>query len=291
MEQTMILQDGRQLGFIEYGDPFGVPLILLHGTPGSRIWFETDDFAARDIGVRLIATDRPGFGLSDQQPSRTLIDYAADIKQLADYLLLPTFSVLGVSGGGAFAAAIAHKLSNRVDHCLLVSAATPFHNGKPPHDMSKENKIAFFLSKRLPFVMKWITNAQRNMLFNKPDKYLQALKQGGGHLPQWDNAFLQDDAILRVTLVQNQEAFRQGVDGTLYESQLLTKDWGFTLQDVHVPLHIWHGEADTLSPISEMKRLAEQLPHAKTYFIANGGHFLTEDEQLWKEMLQTVVAK
>lgn len=288
MEQTITLQDGRKLSYIEYGDPFGQPLILLHGTPGSRIWFAEDDPLAQKLGIRLIATDRPGFGLSDQQPNRNFIDYACDIEQLVDHLQLQYFSVLGVSGGGAFAAAIAYKLPERVKHCLLVSSATPFHNGKPAKDMSKENKIAFFLSKRLPFLMKLMSNAQRNMMINKPEKYLTALKQGGKHLPAWDNAFLQDDDILQVTLIQNQEAYRQGVEGTLYESQLLTKDWGFTLQDITVPLHIWHGEADTLSPISEMKRLTQNLPHANTHFITDGGHFLIENEQLWLNMLETV---
>ena len=140
----------------------------------------------------------------------------------------------------------------------------------------------------LPFVIKFINNAQRKILETNPGKYKAALKQGGKHLPDWDNAFLQDDDILEATVMQNREAYRQGVDGALYESKLMTIDWGFQFQNISVPIHVWHGESDTLSPISEMKAIVQHLPKVKTHFIENGGHFLTEDEELWEAMLAVV---
>ncbi|MEM1503821.1 hypothetical protein RG959_10435 [Domibacillus sp. 8LH] len=66
-ENMMTLADGRKLGFWEYGDKQGVPVFLFHGTPGSRIWFLKDDDIANTLGIRFIATDRPGYGLSDQK--------------------------------------------------------------------------------------------------------------------------------------------------------------------------------------------------------------------------------
>ena len=47
------LADGRQLGYAEYGDPHGLPLIAFHGTPGSRFispW-ETSRLAREDCGL------------------------------------------------------------------------------------------------------------------------------------------------------------------------------------------------------------------------------------------------
>lgn len=285
---TMVLQDGRKLGFATYGDKNGQPVFLLHGTPGSRIWFLEDDPIAYELGFYFIATDRPGFGLSDPHPNRSLIDYAADLAQLADFLEIDTFSVLGVSGGGAFATAIAHKLPKRVNTCVLVSTATPFINGKPPKDMAKENRLAFLFTKYAPFILKFSSNVQKKMLETNPEKYKAMLKKGGKHLPEWDNAMLRRDDVLEATVIQNLETYRQGVDETHHESKLLTKDWGFAFESIHVPVHIWHGEADSLSPISEVKKIAKRFPNCTTHYIKNGGHFLTESDDVWTSILTTI---
>jgi len=36
---SLTLRDGRSMAYEKYGDPAGKPLILIHGSPGSRIWF------------------------------------------------------------------------------------------------------------------------------------------------------------------------------------------------------------------------------------------------------------
>jgi pimeloyl-ACP methyl ester carboxylesterase len=99
--------DGRKLGYAEFGDPDGAPVIALHGTPGSRLMFALADQAARERGLRLIAPERPGYGLSDAKDFPTLHDAAADIISLADSLNLKDFALIGVSGGGPFAIAAA----------------------------------------------------------------------------------------------------------------------------------------------------------------------------------------
>lgn len=284
----MMLRDGRTLGYDVYGDRQGTPLFLLHGTPGSRVWFLEDDETAKQLGVYLIATDRPGFGLSSEMKNRTLLDHAKDIEELANQLHIDEFALLGVSGGGAFAAATAYYLPERVTVCNLVSTATPFINGKPSKYMSKENRLAFFLSKHLPFLIKWSNNAQKKIVDTNPEKFKEMMKKGGSHLAKWDNDMLQRDDILDTTVVHNQQAYRQGVNEVIYESNLLAKEWGFSVEDIDVPVHIWHGEADTLSPIEEVKLLAQKLPHCETHYIPDAGHFLTENEELWEKMLATV---
>jgi pimeloyl-ACP methyl ester carboxylesterase len=73
LNQQIRLRDGRMLGFAEYGVPTGVPIVYFHGWPSSRL----EPYAVREVcvqlGVRMIAADRPGFGLSDFQPGRTIL--------------------------------------------------------------------------------------------------------------------------------------------------------------------------------------------------------------------------
>jgi pimeloyl-ACP methyl ester carboxylesterase len=110
------LRDGRQLGYAEWGDSAGGPLLFFHGWPGSRLEGRLGDEAAKTCRVRLIALDRPGMGLSDFQSRRALVDWPDDVVQLADALGLERFAVLGISGGGPYAAACAWKLSDRLTH-------------------------------------------------------------------------------------------------------------------------------------------------------------------------------
>ncbi len=83
---TLLLKDGRKLGYAEYGDPKGKPVFFLHGWPSSRLQAKVTDKAAKKLKIRVISPDRPGYGLSDFKKDRTLLEYADDIEELADKL-------------------------------------------------------------------------------------------------------------------------------------------------------------------------------------------------------------
>ena len=74
MTDTITLKDGRLLAYAEYGDPAGTPVFFFHGTPGSRLFRPSDSITLK-LGVRLICTDRPGYGASTFQPGRRLLDW------------------------------------------------------------------------------------------------------------------------------------------------------------------------------------------------------------------------
>ncbi len=73
--ETLRLEDGRLLGYAVYGDPEGWPIFYFHGFPGSRLEAQLADRVAARMGIRLIALDRPGFGLSDFKPRRTIFEW------------------------------------------------------------------------------------------------------------------------------------------------------------------------------------------------------------------------
>ena len=118
----MQLPDGRELAWIELGMPDGPPVVVLHGTPGSRYQVAPRAEAIVTAGVRFIAPDRPGYGHSTYHPKRRLADAATDMAHLADHLGLERFSVVGYSGGGPYAAACARFLEDRISSTGLVSS-------------------------------------------------------------------------------------------------------------------------------------------------------------------------
>ncbi len=126
--QICKLPDGRSLAYAGYGDPQGFPVFFFHGTPGSHIdWelFDVEDTASR-LGVRLIAVDRPGIGLSDYQSGRRFLDWPADLAALADRLALERFSVLGFSSGGAYALVCPLKIPERLVRVGVLNGDGPY---------------------------------------------------------------------------------------------------------------------------------------------------------------------
>ena len=102
-EGTAKASDGRTLAFVQRGAPDGVPVIVCHGTPGSRRARHPDPQMYERHGVKMVAYDRPGYGGSDPKIGRSVADAASDIAAIADQLGFDRFAVVGGSGGAPHA--------------------------------------------------------------------------------------------------------------------------------------------------------------------------------------------
>jgi len=283
------LTDGRQLGYVEYGDKEGIPVMIFHGTPGSKVWFSEDDEHAKLLGIRLISTDRPGFGTSDMMANRCLLDWPNDVLELADGLGIDRFSVVGVSGGGAYAAACAYKISHRLNHVSMISSIVPFKNGKPPKSMLKENRVAFSLCKYAPWLVNYSYKLQKKMIEQNPEKFIEAMKKGNKHLSEWDRQYIQTDEQIKEMMAHLKGAFLIRVNGVVEELILLAKPWGFEFEDINIPVHIWHGEGDRMAPFEEIENVVRALPQPIKHFVRKAGHFLIDDETIWKNILEEIM--
>ncbi len=282
------LSDGRKLAYQEYGDLEGYPILLFHGTPGSRLWFMEGDPCAVELGVRLIALDRPGYGASDPKPDRTLLDWATDVNEAVHLLKLNEYSVLGVSGGGAYAAVCAYKVLKGLRNAAMVASGVPFKDGRAPASMSRPNRMAFWLSRYAPWLIKNAFQAQIKMMDKDPERYKKSLLKENTHLSEWDRACLQTDEQAEATLVHMQEAHRQGPEEVVRESALLSRPWNFELNAIQVPTYVFHGDTDTLAPYDAAVEAVASIPNGRMITIPNAGHFLIEDEEVWKKILRSL---
>src|SRR5262245_5234094 len=66
---------GPLVTYREYGAPGGLPVLALHGTPGSRLKYAAADRDAARMGLRIISPDRWGYGRSDPHPQPKLAAY------------------------------------------------------------------------------------------------------------------------------------------------------------------------------------------------------------------------
>ena len=124
VDRTIRLGDGRQMAYAEWGDLAGRPLVFLHGTPASRLLC-LDEEATEAAGVRLLTVDRPGYGLSDPQPGRTVLGWVDDFVELAGRLDLMPCPVVGWSGGGPYALALGFRLPDRITRVGFAAASGP----------------------------------------------------------------------------------------------------------------------------------------------------------------------
>jgi len=280
------LPDGRRLGYAEIGDPQGIPVMYQHGFPASRLEALLVERHARDLGVRLIAADRPGFGLSDPSPDRSLLDWPADLICLADQLGLRHFAVLGVSGGGPAALACAAQLQERLTAVTIVCGLGPVAEPALLQIMHWPARFSFGLSQKFPKLARILFGKLVGPLLGHcPDLTLRLLNVAS---PAVDAAIL-DVADIRSILAENiREAFHQGGGGPALELALSASPWPFSLAGIDLPIHFWHGGLDQTVPSSHTEYLAAQIQNACCHIFPREGHFslpIRHAESILKSLL------
>ena len=273
-QQTFQLPDGRTLGYAEYGDPLGRPLFYFHGWPSSRIEFgglNREDIASR-LGVRVIAVDRPGFGLSSYQPHHRFADWPKDITCLADHLGFDRFAIMGYSASGPYTLACAHQLADRLTAVGAVSiAAQPF---SAPGATKGMPTIMLWTTARIHPRLTWLLfKMMGNTIKNAPrDQLPKSAKQA--MMAEADFEFIKSHPyVMANNMDGGVEALRQGGLGPAEAGALYWKPWGFRLEDIRMKVHVWHGEEDLNAPFAAHgKVLAEKLPDVAAKFYPGEGH-------------------
>ena len=260
------LRDGRRLGYAEFGDPRGKPVLFFHGYPGSRWDGAETGHAAERVGVRLIAPDRPGMGLSDYQPKRRLLDWPTDVLELASALGLERFAVIGYSGGGPYALACASQLDTRLSAVGVIAGIGPLTEPGAVDGMVKNNVRLFQLARRTPWLLRLIFSLNRRM------DSLKLLQAAVPQMPAVDQAVMRQPGVLAGMAKDYSEAFRQGARGVVHEGALYASEWGFKLGEVTRPVRLWQGEQDTNVPAALGRFQARHLPDCQATFYPADGH-------------------
>jgi pimeloyl-ACP methyl ester carboxylesterase len=136
-ESTLVLADGRVVGFATYGPDLGVPVVWCHGGPGSRLEPASFEPFLERLGLRVIGIDRPGYGLSSLRPGRSIANWVPDCLSVADALDVERFIAVGVSTGGAYALAVAAMAPERVRAVVPCCAMSDMRHGPSRETMSK----------------------------------------------------------------------------------------------------------------------------------------------------------
>lgn len=279
------LPDGRELCWAEYGDPAGQPLMFFHGGPGSRRpVVPRQHEIALGLGVRLLCPERPGFGESTRQPSRTMLGWAEDVAVLADAARLDRFKVIGYSSGAPFALACAAALDERLSGAVAAGCGAPWDAPELARQMDWPRRALRFLASHAPWLLR-LTYRTLADPHKHPDKLMRQLFAG---FPERDKAILERPDIRRIGHEHTLAAVAHGFDGMADEVLLLARPWGFELSAIAVPVLLWCATEDTAAPLSHTDYLAGQIPGARRRLVEGQGHLFIFEH--WTEILQSALA-
>ncbi|HEY4941026.1 MAG TPA: alpha/beta hydrolase [Rhizomicrobium sp.] len=269
---TLTLRDGRKLGYLEVGAAGGPVVFHFHGHGSSRLEALMLEEAAHRLGLRVIALDRPGIGRSDPRDGDRLLDWPDDVAEAADQFGIARFAVQGMSAGGPYALACAHRYPALVTHCSLISAVPPPEIARRAGP--KARRLVWWIAYRFPNYLR------RRLQQFRPDdppredmvnaRMLRVAQWLGGedlrlmHIPQLR-------AVLARTMM---ETARQSGAGNRNEIERLVRPWGFDLKDIAGPrMFVWHGDQDRIMPVGPARAIARRLKDCTATFYTGEGHF------------------
>ncbi len=264
------LSDGRILSLARFGDPEGQPVLYFHGFPGSRLEAQFSDQAAEQAGVQIVAVDRPGFGRSTRKPGRRLLDWPDDVLELTKALGWDHFSIIGVSGGGPYAAACALSIPERLDRVVIVCGLGPLDAPGATDGMMRGNRILFWCGRYFPLLV-WLMMAR--MASSLATDSEKAFEKSARELPEPDRAVFARHEVRKALAASVREAFHQGTRAAVDDALIYARPWGFKLEDVRAPVALLQGELDVNVPPSMGHYQATTIPDCRASFFPEDGHF------------------
>ena len=246
--------------------------------------FDVTDAAAKKLTLQIYCPERPGYGVTPKGEAPTLETRVADLEAIADRLGLQRFAVLGVSGGGPYAVALAARLGRRVNGLALVSPMGPiaqFMAAKRAGTIGSEygsvprGHRLFFLElpkrKRLLVLQAGIGARAFKAAPNSFAKIFAQL------LSRSDTKVLSQPHVEKSLVAMTLEALRHGVGGGMADLTIFSRPWPVHFERITAPAILFQGTADRIVPVPVSVWLADLIPNCRFELREGAGHFWVYD--------------
>ena len=267
------LPEGAVVAFQEYGVPNGVPVMFCHGWPSSCTMARLTDEPARDLGIRIISLDRPGISGSSLQPDRKLSDWPRVVERIVEHLGVREFRILAISGGAPYAYATAVAMPQRVQAIAIVGGAPPMAELVAGEGLLPLYRWMLALYRTRPRLLRRLFHLVRPVLSLRPPVRFRPLLLKMLMLRQCDAESLRDAAAFEAIFESQRRAWRSSAEGVMADAQIYAQPWGFAIEDIRVPVRLWHGKEDRAFSVHLAEQVAKRLPNCKARFVDDAGHY------------------
>jgi pimeloyl-ACP methyl ester carboxylesterase len=245
-------------------------VLYFHGTPGSRVEVGLVNAEAVAAGIRLVAVERPGIGLSDYQSGRRILSWPEDVEAVTAALgsASEPFGIVGLSGGAPYALACVQCIPHRLTHVAVVSGHAPM-NAPGTHRGNQDNLIEFV--NRRPRLGNIGFNVAIRQFNRNDQRFLARVSQSWSSA---DRQMVMCNPEYRAAVINTlRQATRCGPSGLITEVRLLACPWGFRLDQLPpVPVSIWHGGCDPIAPVSMGYYFHRQIAGSELTIDPAAGH-------------------
>jgi len=273
MPKLISTRTGRILEVQEYGDPGGHPAFFFHGLIGSHYQASYIDEQAINHGLRVIAPNRPGVGGSEFIQRESPLEAVPDVLDLAAYLQIDEFSVIGISGGTPYALACLYRLGDRIKTTTIISGMGPTRLPHALGGMDRARRLALEIGSRYPHLAKQESRRWGERFRANPRRFLEHL------VATWsepDRVLFQRPDIFDLFLCDLRQVFVEGNGPETFAQELrLYRHYGFTLSNLPAKHHVtlWHGLDDIIVPPAMAWQMTQTLPRCEAHLVP-GGHFV-----------------
>jgi pimeloyl-ACP methyl ester carboxylesterase len=266
------LADGRRMGWAEFGDPDGDPVLWFPGTPGARNQIPHDlDAEAAARRLRIVTIERPGTGDSTDHLYDSVVDFVPDAVAVADDRGIDQFAAVGLSGGGPFVLACAHELPGRMTTGVVLGGVAPTRG--------PDTVISYMLLLR---ATGGLLDRIRRPVGKGFASVIRVLGPYGGpfidlffQFELGDRSEMHAKRDTKSQLVADlvDAAYRSDLQAPFEDLILFGRHWGFELGDITVPITFWGGTSDIIVPFTLAERQWKRVPGSNLRTMEGRGHF------------------
>jgi pimeloyl-ACP methyl ester carboxylesterase len=262
--------DGRDVSVYDYGAPDGAPVLTFHGVPSSGAGFAWADGSAKARGLRIMAPDRPGVGLSSRVDGWGVADYPPMVAALADTMGVGSFAVWGYSGGGPYAAACAASLADRVTRTAICAGMGDVGTFAVDDDFEKTDRQMLGYARTRPWLGRLIMGTVGRIARLSPKTAYRSFEKSLSPRDRQTvvRTGLEPDAVMAMFT----QAFLRGAHGVMDDYRAVGRPWGIDLASIRSPVRIFHGDADTSVPLRHSEELSRRIPGSELIVWPGDGH-------------------
>ena len=247
------------------------------------------DEPARELGIRIVSLDRPGIRDSSFQPNRKLSDWPRLLEQVVEHLDLREFRVLAISGGAPYAYATAVAMPERVRAIAIVAGAPPIAEITDGEGLLPLYRWMLALYQSRPALLRRCLYLVRPFLSVRPPVRFRPFVLKMLRLRPCDADSLRNAAAFDAVFESQRLAWRASAKGVMADAEIHAQPWGFAIEDVRVPVRLWHGKEDRAFSVQLAEQMVKRLPSCKSRFVNDAGHYSLPIRHM-REILEDLIS-